>query len=46
MYEVNYWGQLSLLGIESKQTRGITPLFCFVATQKNNRKAKKDNKKY
>jgi len=45
MYEVNHWGQLSLFRIESKKTRGITPLFCFVVTRKNNQKVKKDDEK-
>ena len=41
MYEVNHWGQLSLFRIESKKTRGITPLFCFVVTRKIIKKSKK-----
>ena len=45
MYEVNHWGDFPLFGIESKKTRGITPLFCFATTRKNNQKTKKDNKK-
>lgn len=29
----------------SKEPEGATPLFCFVATQKNNQKTQKNNQK-